>query len=58
MENALESMRIRFIGNLREDYENGIITEEEAKDFLDRINKSTAEQCFKLYVTYKMITGM
>ena len=58
MENALESMRIRFIGNLKEDYENGITSEEEAKEYLDKINESTAEECFKLYVVYKMTKGM
>ena len=55
---ALESMRIRFIGNLKEDYENGITSEEEAKEYLDKINESTAEECFKLYVVYKMIKGI
>ena len=58
MENALELMKIRFIGNLKEDYENGITSEEEAKEYLDKINKSTAEECFGLYVAYKMIKGM
>ena len=55
---ALESMRIRFIGNLKEDYENGITSEEEAKEYLDKINESTAEECFELYVVYKMTKGM